>query len=166
MEASPISMLQSVCMDYSQGVPLYQDRPKYGLTLKLTMALPVVLIAAGICYWSTGDATGGSGLAVPGVITGLVFWFVFPREYRVYDDHLRIVLGRPFSVKVGFQDVEAVRTTSRSSLSLNFVTRITRTYVEIARKKRTSITITPMVAESFVEEANRALGRWAATRLQ
>jgi len=86
-------------------------------------------------------------LVVPGVITGLVFWFVFPREYRVYDDHLRIVLGRPFSVKVGFQDVEAVRTTSRSSLSLNFVTRITRTYVEIARKKGTSITITPMVAE-------------------
>jgi len=57
-----------------------------------------------------------------------------------------------------------VRTTSKSSLTLNFVTRITRTYVEIARKNRTTITISPTVAEAFVEEANRALGRWVATR--
>ena len=157
-------VLQSVGMDYSDGIPLYQDRPKYGLILELTMALPVVLIAVGIYHWSTGDATGGTALVGTGVATGLVFWFVFPREYRVYDDHLRIVLGRPFPVKVGFKDVEAVRTTSKSSLTLNFVTRITRTYVEIARKNRTTITISPTVAEAFVEEANRALGRWVATR--
>ncbi len=153
-------------MDYPQGAPLYRDRPEYGLVMKAILALPAVLLAAAIYYWSTGDAAGGSGLVVPGIVTGLVFWFVFPREYRVYDDHLRIVLGGPFSVKVGFQDVEAVRTTSRSSLSLNFVTRITRTYVEISRKKGTSITITPTAAESFVEEANQALGRWAAARPQ
>jgi len=99
-------------------------------------------------------------------VIGLAFWFVFPREYRVYEDHLRIVLGGPFSVKVRFQNVKAVRITNRSSLTVNFVTRITRTYVEIAKKKGITIAITPTVAESFVEEANRALGRWAAAGSQ
>jgi hypothetical protein len=153
-------------MDYWQGVPLYQDRPKYGLVLKIILVLPVVLIAAGIYYWSTGEATGGIAFLAQAMVIGLAFWFVFPREYRVYEDHLRIVLGGPFSVKVGFQNVKAVRITSRSSLSVNFITRITRTYVEIAKKKGISIVITPTVAESFVEEANRALVRWAATRSQ
>ena len=59
MEESPISVLESVRMDYSHGVPLYQDKPKYGLILKLILVLPVVLIAVGIYYWSTGEAAGG-----------------------------------------------------------------------------------------------------------
>ena len=162
MEEAPISVLQSVRMDYSHGVPLYQDKPKYGLVLKLILVLPVVLIAAGIYYWSTGEAAGGMAFLSQALVIGLAFWFVFPREYRVYEDHLRVVLGGPFSVKVGFQNVKAVRITNRSSLTVNFVTRITRTYVEIAKKKGISIAITPTVAESFVEEANRALARWAA----
>lgn len=164
MEKPPISVLQSVRMRYSQGVPLYQDKPEYGLVLKLILVLPVALIAAGIYYWSAGEASGGIVLLAQALVIGLVFWFVFPREYRVYEDHLRIVLGGPFSVKVGFENVKAVRVTSRTSVTINFVTRITRSYVEIAKKKGISIVITPTVAESFVEEANRALVRWAATR--
>jgi len=151
-------------MDYSQSIPLYQDRPHYGLVLKLILVLPVVLIAVGIYYWSAGDASGGIAFLAEALVIGLVFWFVFPREYRVYEDHLRIVLGGPFSVKVGFENVKAVRVTSRTLVTINFVTRITRSHVEIARKKGASIVITPTVAESFVEEANRALVRWAATR--
>ena len=159
-------MLQSARMDYSQSIPLYQDRPHYGLVLKLILVLPVVLIAVGIYYWSAGEASGGMVLLAQALVIGLVFWSVFPREYRVYETHLRIVLGGPFSVKVGFENVKAVRVTSRTSVTINFVTRITKSYVEIAKKKGISIVITPTVAESFVEEANRALGRWAAAGSQ
>ena len=157
-------MLQSVRMDYSPGVPLYQDRPQYGLVLKLIPLLPVALAIAGIYYWAAGEATPGLVLLAQALVIGLVLWFVFPREYRVYEDHLRIVLGGPFSVKVGFENLKAVRATSRMSWGVNFVTRITRSYVEIARNKGPGIAITPTVPESFVQEANRALTRWAATK--
>jgi hypothetical protein len=160
---SPI-MLQSVRMDYSQSVPLYQDRPRYGLVLRLILLLPVALAIPGVCYWAAGEAAPGSALLAEALVIGLIFWFVFPREYRVYEDHLRIVLGGPFSVKVGFENLKAVRVTSKTSWSVNFVTRITRSYVEIARKKGPGIAITPTVLETFVQEANRALTRWAATK--
>jgi len=75
MEEPPVSVLQSVRMDYWQSVLLYQDKPKYGLILGPILTLPVVFMVA-------------------------------------------------------------------------------------------SIMITPTVAESFVEAADRALGRWAATRPQ
>ncbi|MFC1934403.1 PH domain-containing protein [Chloroflexota bacterium] len=93
-----------------------------------------------------------------------MFWLVFPREYQVYEDHLRMVLGGPFSVKVGFQNIKAVRITSRTGLTINFVTRITRGYVEIAQKKGWSIAITPADNNSFVENANRALEQWLKTQ--
>lgn len=166
MEESSVTVLQSAGMGYSQGVPLYRDRPNYGLVMKLIVALPVVLIGMGIYYWSTGDNSGGTAFVMLALVIGLVFWFVFPREYRVYEDYLQIALGGPFSIKIGFDSIREITVTGRSSLSINFVTRITRNCVEIARRKGPSITITPTAAESFVEEANRALGRWTATRSQ
>jgi len=166
MEETPIGVLQCVRMNYSQGVPLYEDKPEYGLILKLILVLPAGLIAASIYLWSTGDASGGIALLVEALIIGLAFWFLFPRQYQVYEDHLRVVLGGPFSVKVGFQNVQAIRITSRLSLSVNFVTKITKSCVEIVKKKGVSIAITPTVAESFVEEANRAMDRWAKTGAQ
>jgi hypothetical protein len=164
MEESPVIVLESVRMDYPQGVPLYQDRPEYGLVMRAILALPAVLLAAAIYYWSTGDASGGTASLAGAVIMAVTYWLVFPREYQVHQDHLRIVLGGPFAVKVGFDSLKAVRITGRSSPGINFATTIARTHVQIEKKKGMSIAITPAAAESFVEEANRALVRWAATR--
>ena len=157
-------MLQFTRMDYSQSILLYQDKPKYGLLLKVVLIIPAALLALGIYLWSTGDAMGSLALLIEACIIGLILWFVLPREYRVYENHLRIVLGGPFSVRIGFQNMKAIRITSRVSFSVNFVTRITRSYVELARKKGPSIAVTPSVPESFVAEASRALARWAVTR--
>jgi len=145
---------------------LHRDRPKYGLLLKLILIIPVGLLVAGLYLWLSGDMSGALALLSQAFITGLLYWLVFPREYQVYEDHLRIVLGGPFAIKVGFQNVKAVRITSRLSLTVNFVTKITKSYVEIVKKKGISIAITPTVAESFVEEANRAMDRWAKTGAQ
>lgn len=166
MDGASISVLQSPRMDYPQGAPLYQDRPEYGLIMKSILALPAVLLAAGIYYWSTGDASGGTAFLTGAVIMAVAYWLVFPREYQVHEDHLRIVLGGPFSVKVGFENLRSVSITSRSSPGINFATTIARTHVQIEKRKGMSIAITPTAAESYVEEVNRALGRWTATRSQ
>jgi hypothetical protein len=150
-------------MNYSQSVLLYQDKPKYGLLLKLILIIPVILLASSIYLWSTGDAFVSLALLTEAFIIGLIFWFVLPREYQVYENHLRIVLGGPFSVKVGFQNIEAIRITSRLSFNVNFTTTITKSYVEIVIKKGMSIAITPTDKESFVEKANRALSQWVKT---
>jgi hypothetical protein len=150
-------------MDYSQSVLLYQDKPKYGLLLKLVLIIPVILVTSSIYLWSTGDTFVGLILLIEAFIIGLIFWFVLPREYQIYENHLRIVLGGPFSVKVGFQNIEAIKITSRLSFNIHFTTRITRSYVEIAIKKGMSIAITPADDESFVEKANLALSQWIKT---
>jgi len=150
-------------MDYPQGAPLYRDRPEYGLVMKAILALPAVMLAAGIYYWSTGDAAAATAFLAGAGIMAVTYWFVFPREYQVHRDHLRIVLGGPFSVRVGFENLKAISVTSRSSPGISFVTKMSRTHVQIEKKKGMGIAISPTAAESFVEEVNRALGRWAAS---
>lgn len=150
-------------MTYSKNNVLYQDKPKYGLLMRLIVLLPVAFLAASIYLWSLGDASGSLALLIGAFIIGLIFWFVFPRKYQIYEDHLRIVLGGPFFIRVGFQNIKSMGITSRSSFSVNFVTTITRSYVEIVKRKGPSIAITPIDNESFVENANRALGQWLKT---
>jgi hypothetical protein len=156
-------VLQSIRVDYSQSVLLYQDKPKYGLLLKVVLIVPGILLASSMYLWSTGDAFVGLTLLIEALIIGLILWSVLPREYQVYENHLRIVLGGPFSVKIGFQNIEAIRLTNRLALTVNFATTVTGSHVEIVIKKGMSIAITPADKESFVEKAGQALSQWAKT---
>jgi hypothetical protein len=147
-------------LNYSKSVLLYRDKPKYGLLLKLILILPVAFVVLSIYLWSSGETSGALAFLIEAFFIGLVFWCVFPREYQVYEDHLRISLGGPFSVKVRFKNIETIRITNKTSFTVNFVTRITRNYVEIKRKGGLNIAITPTDAGLFVENANQALENW------
>ena len=151
-------------MNYSRSVLLYQDEPAYGLFLKLIVVLvPAALLVASIYLLSSGESSGGLALLVEAFIVGFIFWIVFPRRYQAYEDHIRIALGGPFSVKVGFDKIEAIRVTSKFIFSVNFVTKLTKSYVEIAKKRGLSIAITPRDNDLFIENANLALSQWVKT---
>jgi hypothetical protein len=91
---------------------------------------------------------------------------VFPRRYQVYEDHLRIVLGGPFAIRIGFGQIKAIEVTSRMALTANFVTRVTKTYVRIVKKSGLDIAITPKSNDLFVDNAIRASSRWAKLRAE
>ena len=151
-------------MNYSRSVLLYQDEPAYGLFLKLIVVLvPAALLVASIYLLSSGESSGGLALLVEAFIVGFIFWIVFPRRYQVYEDHIRIALGGPFSVKVGFDKIEAIRVTSKFIFSVNFVTKLTKSYVEISKRRGLSIAITPRDNDLFIENANQALSQWVKT---
>ncbi|MFC1972022.1 hypothetical protein ACFLVE_01270 [Chloroflexota bacterium] len=147
-------------MQYSTSILLYQEKAKYGLLFKLILIIPAAFMMGSLYLYLSGDVSGSLALLPGALISGLVFWLVFPREYQVYEDHLRIALGGPFSVKVRFKDIKIVRITSRTGLTINFVTRIIKNYVEIVKKTGWSIAITPTDNDTFVENANRALEQW------
>ncbi len=151
-------------LQYLKNILLYKDKPTYGLLLKLILLMPAAFLLGSLYLYLSGDTPGSLALLPGALICGLIFWFVFPREYQVYEDHMRIVLGNPFSVKVGFQNVETVRTTSRTGLTINFVTRIAKSYVEIVKKRGWSIVITPTDNDLFVENSTRALEQWLRTQ--
>ncbi|MFC2020975.1 PH domain-containing protein [Chloroflexota bacterium] len=151
-------------MKYSKSIMLYQDEPPFGLFLKLIITIvPVAMLAGSIYSFSTDDNLGGIALLVEAFVVGLIFWCVFPRKYQVYEDHVRIVLGGPFSVKIGFDEIAAIRISSKLNLTVNFITRLAKNGVEISKKKGMSFAITPGDYDRFIENANQALDNWIKT---
>ena len=82
-------------MSFSNKILLYQDKPEYGLLLRFIILIPLAMLVTGILLWVSGEIDGGLALLTEAILMGLIFWFVFPREYQVYEDHLRIVMGSP-----------------------------------------------------------------------
>ncbi len=152
-------------MNYSKSVLLYQDEPTYGLLLKLVISIvPIASLVGSVYLFSSGDTTDAIVLLVEAFIVGLIFWSVLPRRYQIYEDHLRIVLGGPFSVKVGFTDIKSIGVTSGFTLSINLITKLTKKFVVIAKKRGLSVAITPEDSNLFIENANEALNQWMKLR--
>ena len=146
--------------DYSTSLLIYQDKPRYGLLLRLILIIPLAFLVGSLYLYLSGDTSGSLALLPEAFIVGLIFWLVFPREYQVYEDHLRIVLGGPFGVNISFAQVRKIEVTKRTDITVNFATAIARTYVIIVKKRGLGVAITPKNNESFAEHANQALIRW------
>ncbi len=132
----------------------------------IIVIMPVSLLVTIYLVFSSGERDGGLALLAEAFIVGLILLTVSPRSYQVYEDHLQIVLGEPFSVKVkiGFDKIKSIQVTSQLVLSVNFATRMTGSYVAITPKRGLTIAITPRDNAAFVENANRALGEWLKTQ--
>jgi hypothetical protein len=150
-------------MRYSRSILIVQDEPAGSLLKLILTIVPLGLLATSIYLWSSGEDDGGAALLIEAMAIGLTFWIILPRGYQVYEDHLRIVLGGPFSVKIGFEDIATIEVTSRTALTVNFTTTMAKTYVIITKKHGLSVAITPKSAYAFVENANLALRRWQDT---
>jgi hypothetical protein len=144
---------------------LYSEDALYGTVLKLVLLIVPTTFTVIIVYlWSNSEHEGSIALFTEGVLIGIIFLSILPRKYQIYDDQLRIVLGGPFSIKLGFEKIAKIEVTNKTLLTANFVTRVARFYVRIVRKKGLDIAITPKSNEEFVDRANRALNDWERTR--
>ncbi|MFC1954661.1 hypothetical protein ACFLVZ_02420 [Chloroflexota bacterium] len=126
----------------------------------ILIGIPVALLFTSIFLLSSGNNSEGLPVLFETIFVGAIFWVVFPRSYQVFEDHLCIVLGGPFSVNVSFGKIEKIQITNRFSLTINFATRLTGTCVEITRKSGLSIAITPRNSDLFIEKANQVFNQW------
>jgi hypothetical protein len=149
-------------MSYPTSRLLYEDEPAGSIFKLLFVLVSLVLLAVSAYLWLSGDNSGGLSELVVAFVIGFVFWVVTPRRYQVYEDHLHLLLGGPFAVKIGFDQITSMGVTQSTGFhfTVNFTTTITNTYVRINKKKGLSVAITPKSNALFVENANRSLSQW------
>ncbi len=139
---------------------IYEDIPQYdswlkwiiGGTLALTLVLGIVLLPI--------DLAGALAMFGVTVFDALLFNAILPRRYQIYQDRLRIVLGKPFAVSISFATIKEVRSAAGSTTFIYWGIRFAtsaKSVVEIIRSKGLNIVISPADRDAFLEQLTQGL---------
>lgn len=144
---------------YSGGL-IYEAPAKYDLWLKLLLGgVTVITLGLGI-YLLSIDVSASAIMFGVSVFDGLLFYLVLPHRYQVFEDRLRISLGRPFAVTIPFHAVKEIKLlpAGRSTVytGLKMATSF-KNVVEITRKTSSGVIISPVNRELFVEQINQVI---------
>jgi len=157
---------------------LYEDSIKYDFWVKIALIFPVVLlIAMGIFFYvdahykdvipsepAKDSHMGAIVLFAAAPFVLVVYWMVLPRKVFILQDKLRLKFGQ-FFWNVPFETIESVKA-SRGIAVWSYCSSITcySTQIEIVRKNRGNIRISPSNRDQFLDYVNRALTDWNRTR--
>jgi len=145
---------------------IFEDQPQTASWLKWllggVLALTLIL---GVIFLSV-DVTASLVMFGVTLFDGLLFYCVIPRSYQIYEDHLKINLGGPFHTRLDFRDIRSISrvegANALASTNIRFATS-TAYVVEIARKGKIGVIISPSNGEVFLERANQALQQYTAS---
>ena len=157
---------------------LYEDNIKYDFWVKIALVFPVVLlIAMGLLF--TIDAhykdviphepakdshMGAIVLFASAPFILFVYWMVLPRKIFILQDRIRLKFGQ-FFWNVPFETIESVKA-SRGIAAWTYCSSITcyRTQIEIVRKNRGNIRVSPSNRDRFLDSFKRAISDWERIR--
>jgi len=157
---------------------LYEDSFKYDGWVKLALVFPIVLLLVlGTLFYidvntkdifpSEPDSESRVAYialfsSVPFVL--LVYWLVLPRKIFILPDRLRLKYGA-FFWNIRFETIVFVRAAYGLPLwIMNSSVTSYKTQIEIIRRKRLKIRISPSQRDQFLEHINRAMSDWNRTR--
>ena len=139
---------------------IYEDSAPYDPWLKIilgsTLALTLVM---GIVFLPF-DVAGAYVMFGVTLFDALLFNAILPRRYQIYQDRLRIVLGKPFAVNIPFSTIKEVRPASGSKTFAYGGIRLatsSSSVVEIVRTKGLNVAVSPANRDAFLEQLTQAL---------
>ncbi len=165
-------------MRSSMDLVLFEDSIKYNFGVKIALIFPVILlIAMGMFFYvdahykdiipkepAKDSNTGALILFATAPFILFVYWMVLPRKVFVLQDRIRLQFGQ-FFWNIPFETVESVKA-SRGLGVWCLYSSITcySTQIEIVRKRRGNIRVSPSRRDQFLDYVNRALSDWKRTR--
>ena len=123
------------------------------------MAFPLVFVIMGVFLAS--EPGEGISMFATAVLMAIIYWAIFPRRYCVLESKVKIALGGPFSFNIPFDTIETARSPEGLAIGINFATTFSaKKPVQIVRRGKLNVNITPGDPEPFIENLNKALNSW------
>jgi hypothetical protein len=139
---------------------VYEDSPRYDPQIKWVVAavLSLTLIPGIILLYT--DIIDAWILLAATALDALLFYVIIPRQYQVFSDKVKIVLGGPFSINLPFSSIKEVRSASSISAYIYWGLRMApsaKGVIEIVRQPGIDVVISPRDSDTFVKQLKAAL---------
>jgi len=146
---------------------IYEDKAYHDIWLKVVLALPLAIFFIWGLYLATSEPETAKGLFFTAVFIAIILWTILPRKYCILDSKVKVVLGGSLSFSIPFDTIEIARIPKGTTVGINLVTSFSsKNAVQIVRKRRLNVNITPSNRELFLENLDRTLNRWRSYNTQ
>ena len=148
---------------------IHEESAEYASWFKLLILIPIGLVIAGVVLSLTrgSEASGFPGSIVVAILVILLYYFLIPRRYQIYNDKLKIVLGHPFAIDIPLSTIKEVKhnpgTKALFAPRVRFFTS-TKYVVEVVRNKGLNYVISPKNGEIFLKQLNQAIENEAGNK--
>jgi hypothetical protein len=139
---------------------LYEESAEYSYWIRLLFLIPIGLAIGAIILAYSQEYDGCFVLIGESIFFILIFYFILPRKYQIYEDKLKIVLGNPFSINIPLSTIKEAKHSSGIKalfyLGVRFATS-THHVIEIVRSKGLNYVISPKKGDTFTQQLNQAI---------
>ena len=158
---------------------IFEDSIKYDPGIKVVLVLSLVLLVVlGILFYidaydsdifpgepAAESRTGSVVLFVSAIFVLALYWLILPRTIAVSQEGI-VLRFNGFSWKIPYKTIESMRA-ARGIIVWWAHSWITSygTQIEIIRRHRLKIRVSPARRDQFLEYANKALADWKNTHL-
>jgi hypothetical protein len=134
---------------YLPGLVYDEPAPYDGWLKYVIFGLPLLLVIIGIVLIKV-DLEGTFAMIGDAALVGAIFYFVMPRRFQIFEDRIKIVLARPFSISIPFSTIKELHPGSGYLYGgIKFATSA-RNVVEITRHRGMDIIISPANRDMFL----------------
>ena len=141
---------------------IYEDKPRTDTWIKSVVWLPSIILAITAVPLLNKSLEAGIYMLCAAVAAGLILNYLFiPVAYVVYNDKIAIRFRGPFSFNMPFSTVVGIRRSRCSAIGINLPTNMSQSdAVEIVRKRRLSVNITPGDKQAFISNFENVFKEW------
>jgi hypothetical protein len=141
---------------------IYEDKPRTDTWIRSIVWLPSVILAATAVPLMSKSLEAGIYTLCAAAAVGLALNFlVIPTGYVIYNDKITVRFRGPFAFNMPFSTVTAIRSSRWSTVGVNLPTNMSQANaVEIVRRRRLSVTITPSDKQAFITNFESVYKEW------
>jgi Bacterial PH domain len=139
---------------------IHEEKAEISPWFKLLAIIPLGMLIGAIVSSFTEDPEAFFVLFGEAILFTAIFYFILPGKYQIYQDKLRIELGKPFKIDIPLSTIKEVRHSSGFKAyaysGVRFATS-SRYVIEIVRTRGMNYVISPQNGDIFLEQLNQAI---------
>ena len=129
--------------------------------MKAIMALPLAFVLIGAFYSADSEPGEAISMFATAILVAVIYWAIFPRKYCILENKVKITLGGRFSFNISFNTIENAKSPEGMAVGINFATSFSgKNAVQIVRRGKLNVNITPGNGSLFIENLDKALNSW------
>jgi hypothetical protein len=140
---------------------VYEDTPRSDVWMRAVVFLPSVIILATTFIMPVDEPWVPALMVLIAAMSGAILYLLIPCKLSVLDSAIRIGFRMPFAFLIPFNTVVTLRPARWSTIGVNLPSNMSQSNaIEIVRKNRLAVTITPSDKEAFLAVFDKAMKEW------